>query len=157
MGVIIPCICSGFSFTHFKSFLLLFCFYFNSPRQHVKMLHSFKVRNINLKKYICFNIKLFINLMMDSFLIFTWLTFLIPYWEERVRISKFIVFSPQIYSSFHLSSKQNIHFEVLLQSLAVCWLPSQPSPLSPPFPQSERTNKCQRCHKPLGDLQECVD
>lgn len=60
------------------------------------------------------------------------------------------MFSPQIYIGFHLSSKQNPHFEVLLQSLAACWLPSQPSPLSAPFPQRERTNKCRRCRKPLG-------
>lgn len=130
-------------------FVFWFLFFLNS-RRYLKILHLFKEENINLYKYFCFDIKLFISLTTDYILTFTWLTFSISDREEGVRISKFIVFAPQIYISFRLSSKQNIHFEVLQQSLAVCWLPSQPSPLSPPFPQSERTNKCQRCHKTLG-------
>jgi len=114
------------------------------------ILYPFKQESIDLNKYICHVIKLLISVKTYYSLTFMWPTFSISDWEKGVRISKFIVFAPQIYIRFFLSSKQNIHFEVLLQSLAVCWLPSQPSPLSPPFPQSQRTNKCQRCHKTLG-------
>lgn len=145
MGVIIPCICTGFPSMHFKNFFFFFHFTKRILQDSTPLQD-----NISLNKYICFDIKFFISLITDNFLTFIWLTFSIPDQESVVRISKFIVFSRQIYISFHLSCKQNIHFEVLLQSLAVCWLPSQPSPLSPPFPQSERTNKCQRCHKTLG-------